>query len=116
MKYLLTLICLTIASGSVQAQFTETGGFKDNNIKINTVTEAKQMRDDSFVVLEGRIEKQIKSEDYLFTDATGSIVVEIDDDDWKGVTVTPQDTVIITGEVDKEFTTTEIDVKTIKIK
>ena len=51
-------------------------------------------------------------EHYLFRDATGEILVEIDDDLFMGRTVTPQTTIRIYGEVDKEaFERTKIDVK-----
>ena len=55
-------------------------------------------------------------ENYVFKDATGSVTIEIDDDDWKGQTVTPQDTVVIKGEVEKDMFKTEIDVDVIEIK
>ena len=51
-------------------------------------------------------------EHYLFRDATGEIVEEIDDKLFMGRNVTPQTTIRIYGEVDKEaFERTKIDVK-----
>lgn len=41
-------------------------------------------RDDQHVQLQGRIVKHLGGEDYEFADATGSIVVEIDDKLWIG--------------------------------
>ncbi|MBQ2016909.1 MAG: NirD/YgiW/YdeI family stress tolerance protein, partial [Alphaproteobacteria bacterium] len=49
-------------------------------------------------------------EKYLFEDATGSITVEIDDDEWRGQTVTPADTVKLYGEVDRGIFKTEIEI------
>ncbi|MDI5434721.1 NirD/YgiW/YdeI family stress tolerance protein, partial [Salmonella enterica subsp. enterica serovar Kentucky] len=40
---------------------------------------------------------------YVFKDATGTINVDIDHKRWNGLTVTPQDTVEIQGEVDKDW-------------
>lgn len=81
-----------------------------------TVAEALQMKDDTAVVLNGQIEKSLGNEKYLFKDATGSVTVEIDDEDWRGLDVTPENVVTIKGEVDKEMFSTEIDVDTIELK
>lgn len=51
-----------------------------------TVAAAKKLPADSKVMLEGVLVKKISSERYLFRDTTGSIEVEIDDDDWRGRT------------------------------
>ena len=80
-----------------------------------TIAEALQMKDDTAVVLNGQIEKSLGNEKYLFKDATGSITVEIDDENWHGLDVTPQDVVRIKGEVHKETFPTEIDLDTIEL-
>ena len=52
-----------------------------------------------------------------FKDATGEIIIEIDDEDWNGNKVTPEDIIVINGEVDKDVNeTTKIDVDTFTIK
>lgn len=81
---------------------------------ITTVVQAKEMRDDSKVTLQGTIIKQLGKEKYLFKDKTGEIIIEIDDDDWRGVTAGPNDLVEIYGEVDKDWNSVEIDVDTIR--
>ena len=91
-------------------------GFQDPGLKTSTVAQALEMSDDTPVVLEGNIEQSLGDEKYMFKDASGSVVVDIDDEDWRGMTVTPQDTVIINGEVDKDFFKTKIDVDSISIK
>lgn len=92
------------------------GGFSGPGPDIVTIQQAKQMRDDAKVVLEGTISRQIGKEKYLFQDATGTIVVEIDDEDWNGLTVSPDDRVQIWGEVDKDWNSVEIDVDRIMKK
>ena len=67
----------------------------------------------TLITLRGYIEKRIKSDKYLFRDSTGTVEIEIDDDDWHGVTVGPQDLVEITGEVDRGWMSVKIDVKRI---
>ena len=76
----------------------------------------KQMKDETFVVLRGKIKQMVGKEKYLFEDQSGSIVVEIDDEDWNGVTVGPEDTVEIRGEVDTHWRKpTDIDVDSVTI-
>lgn len=81
-----------------------------------TVEQAKGLADDTFVVLEGQIVQQLGDEKYTFKDASGTITVEIDDEDWKGVKVQPTDVVVLTGTVDKDFMELEIDVDTVALK
>ena len=90
------------------------GGFEGPGIKTSSVKEALEMKDDEPVVLKGKIEKSLGNEKYQFNDGTGTIVVEIDDDEWNGLTVKPEMTVQISGEIDKELMQTpEVDVEAI---
>lgn len=97
-------------SGQALAQNANQGGFVGPTIAPVTVADAKNLRDDTAVVMVGKIDKNLGGDKYNFTDATGSITVEIDGDDWNGVNATTADTIEIHGEVDKEFTKLEIDV------
>lgn len=88
------------------------GGFNGPaapNLKV-TVEEAKKLSDETPVILTGKIEQSLGNEKYQFSDSTGTITIEIDNDDWNGVTVTPQDTIEIHGEIDKGFTKLEVEV------
>ena len=89
------------------------GGFVQGDMQISTVKEAMDMKDDSMVSLKGNIEKQIKKDKYMFKDSTGSMVVEIDKKVWNGQTVSPADTVILTGEIDKDFSKAKLEVDTL---
>lgn len=91
------------------------GGFNGPNVTETTVAKAKEQSDDTWVVLTGKVTKQIGDELYVFEDSTGSINVDIDNKIWRGQTVTPENTVKIEGEVDKNWDRTEIDVKKITI-
>ena len=94
------------------------GGFAGPGagVSATTVAEALKLRDDSFVTLRGRIVAGLGDEKYVFQDATGSVTVEIDDDEWRGITVTPETTIEITGELDKEFfEAPKIDVKSFRV-
>lgn len=94
------------------------GGFvSDNNSReIVTVTALEDLKDDTYVVLQGTITEKIGNEKYTFKDNTGTVQIEIDDDDWNGLTVKPGDVVIIEGELDKSWTEpTEVDVDIIRL-
>ncbi|MDE1482825.1 YgiW/YdeI family stress tolerance OB fold protein [Xenorhabdus bovienii] len=91
------------------------GGFKGPAPDLTSVAQAKSLRDDAWVVLEGSIVKQVGHELYEFRDNSGSVYVDIDDKRWLGQAVTPADKIRIEGEVDKDWNSVEIDVKTIRV-
>ncbi len=86
------------------------GGFVGSTENIVTIKQVKEMRDDVPVIVQGNIVQRMGGEKYLFEDKTGSITVEIDNEDWRGQTVSPSDTVKLYGEVDAGLFKTEIDV------
>ena len=95
------------------------GGFVDNasqSASALTIEEAKKLRDDSPVQLQGNIVRALGDEKYTFRDASGEIVVEIDNDVWRGVTVGPGDKVEIRGEIDKDFPGFPVEIEVDAIK
>lgn len=111
------LLSITVASanfdGPTAPAATATnakGGFVSGAETIVTVKQVNEMRDDVPVIVRGNIVQRMGDEKYLFEDTTGSISVEIDEDNWRGQTVTPSDTVKLYGEVDRGLFSTEIDV------
>ena len=62
------------------------GGFVSGAETIVTVKQVNEMRDDVPVIIQGKIIQRMGDEKYLFEDSTGSITVEIDDDNWRGQT------------------------------
>lgn len=118
-----TMLALgTTAAFAQQGGFTgpsatstnQVGGFTGPKSNITTVAQAKQMRDDTKVTLRGNIVQSLGKEKYLFKDSTGEITIEIDHEDWRGVTVGPNDLVEIYGEVDKDWNSVEIDVDVVR--
>jgi uncharacterized protein (TIGR00156 family) len=106
-------VCLMMAVLSSASVFGQ--GYQGPGLPPVTVQEAKSLRDDSPVVLRGKIERFLGDEKYTFTDDSGSIIIEIDNRLWKGLSVDQNDTVEITGEVDKDFTRTKVEASSIKI-
>lgn len=90
-------------------------GFKSNIINPDTVKAALEARDDSYVTLTGNIIEQVGNELYTFRDETGQIVVEIENDDWHGMNVTPETKVVIQGEVDQGWKTVKVDVERMRL-
>ena len=81
---------------------------------ISIPTKSVSYNSSPFFPYKGKIEKALGNEKYQFNDGTGTIVVEIDDDEWNGLTVKPEMTVQISGEIDKELMQTpEVDVEAI---
>ncbi|MDR2782455.1 MAG: NirD/YgiW/YdeI family stress tolerance protein [Treponema sp.] len=112
MKRNLTFLIILLLSAGLSVEAQE--GFTGPGLTPVTVEKARSLRDDSPVVLRGNIVKFLGDEEYLFSDDTGTITVEIDNKLWRGISVSPNDPVEITGEIDKDFTHIKIDASGIK--
>lgn len=88
-------------------------GFFDESNAVKSVKDIANAADDSFVMIEGKITKQVGKNDFIFQDATGEIEVEVSKRAWQGQSISPTDTVEIRGKVDKEWNKTEVEVKQI---
>ncbi len=120
-KISVSVLMAVLAIGSASAEFqgpdapqavatNPKGGFVSGAETIVTIKQVNEMRDDVPVIVKGKIVQRMGDEKYLFEDGTGSITVEIDDDSWRGQTISPNDTVKMYGEVDRGIFTTEIDI------
>lgn len=93
-------------------------GSSSERLQNFSVATVKEQADGTFVGVIGFITEQLEGEDdkYLFKDARSNdtIVVEINDDKWRGLVVTPEDQVRIVGKVDKDDDKVEIEVRTIR--
>ena len=100
--------------GAQNVQQTQQGGFSGPSASLTTVDKVKSMSDDAWVMLQGNIEQRVGDDTYTFSDATGTLTVEIDHKRWNGQTITPKDKVQLEGKVDKEWSKLEVDVKNLK--
>ena len=94
------------------------GGFVEDTAtdQYTKAVDVENLHDEAFVTLKGKIVTRVGHEKYSFQDASGTIIVEIDDDDWRGLSVSATDTVILEGEVDKHFMKpTEVEVDNIML-
>lgn len=114
MKFVLPLLALFATSFAVNAD--QSGGFKGpDGVKLVTAAEAAQLRDDVYVKVVGYITKSLGDEKYEFRDDSGTLVIEIDDEDWRGLEVTPESKVELIGEIDKDWRKVELDVDRINL-
>jgi uncharacterized protein (TIGR00156 family) len=108
-----TLLLLVIAVVPLTAR---AGFVGPSEQAIMSVSEVRQLGDDKAVVMKGSIEKHLSKDKYQFVDGTGRVVVEIDGEEWRGQNVTPNDTVIIIGETEKDlFSDPLVDVNSVEV-
>lgn len=115
MKKILIGLGLALAS-SVTVADNAAGGFSGPDaLKVVTVAEALDMRDDSAVKLQGLILRSLGDEKYEFKDDSGTMTIEIDSDDWGGVKASPDVKVELIGEIDKDLLKTTLDVDAVRL-
>lgn len=115
----LVMSLLFVTNASAQ-QNSMGGGFKgpsaeDNLNTVQDILDATWLSDGTYVTVVGKITMSLGNELYTFTDSTGSMTIEIDDDEWRGQTVTPDHTIKIKGEIDKNDSDSAVDVESIEI-
>lgn len=109
MKKLFLASFLIASTAVAQAQFTGGTATTTEDVVLvspfvtSNISAVRQMPNDTYVTVEGNIVQQQgrDKEKYLFKDATGEILVEIDDKLWKGQAITPETKVRILGELDQ---------------
>jgi len=115
---LLTVLALAPLCGAMAGS-----GMQNNNMNNQmmqnqptywSVMEVVSLPDNSPVTMRGRITKNMGENVYLFEDSSGTIMLEIDEEDWNGKTVRVDDIVTVYGNVDKGSDYTEIDVTSIE--
>lgn len=125
MRAVLSLLLLGLLALPAHAAFQGPGaktseGFKGPTvgIEVTTVKQALDSKDDAAVLLTGQItgRKAGSDDKYVFKDATGEITVDIDRKVFAGQSVTPENTVRLSGKVDKDLMKpAKIDVKVLEI-
>ncbi|MCY1179985.1 Bacterial OB fold (BOF) protein [compost metagenome] len=119
LRHLSLLAATTLFSAvTIAAGYTGPGSDapRPASAQVTTVKAAEAAADDTPVVLEGTVSKRIRGEHYEFKDATGSIRVEIDDEDWpSGAQVSDSTKVRLVGEVDNDRDGREIDVDRVEL-
>ena len=93
----------------VLAVNAQQGGFRGQS-NVSTVAEALTFRDDTPVILRGNIVRALGNKRYLFSDSTGTITIEIERKVWGSISVDENDMVEISGEIDRDWNSIEVEV------
>ncbi|MBT8767806.1 NirD/YgiW/YdeI family stress tolerance protein [Metapseudomonas boanensis] len=106
-RYLALLTAPLFSTAVLASSYTGPGAAA----QISTVAAALEAADDAPVVLQGQIVRRLKGDIYEFKDVSGTIKVEIDDEDWPPQAIDDKATVKLTGEVDRDLMGREVDVE-----
>ena len=96
-RSLIAALSIAAAALSFPASAQYTGPADAPASKVSAILE--NPKDDQDVVVQGRLLRKLGDEKYMFSDGSGEIVVEIDDDDFQGA-VDEKTVVELHGEVD----------------
>lgn len=109
------ILAASLFVAPASAQYTGPSG--NGSSKLTKVAEIlENPRDDADVTVQGQLLRKVGDEEYVFSDGTGEIVVEIDDDDFPNQPVDETTTVQLIGEVDtSRRRPPEIDVEKVRI-
>ena len=110
-RYLALLLAPLFSTAALAAGYTGPGAQP-----VTTVAAASEAADDTPVQLQGFVTKKINNDDkYEFKDDTGTITVEIDNEDLPATPFNDKTKVKLTGEVEKNLMSREVDVDVVEI-
>lgn len=110
----LAMIAVLPISAAIAGSGMQKNTMKKNNPTYWSVTEIMSLPDNSPVVLHGKITKNMGDNVYVFEDGSGTIMLEIEESDWNGNSVTVDDIVTVYGNLDKGDDYMEVDVTSIQ--
>ncbi|WP_417605216.1 YgiW/YdeI family stress tolerance OB fold protein [Oceanimonas baumannii] len=88
--------------------------YRRDPLPITTVAEARHLADDSRIILSGRIVRRLDDDEFLFSDGTGTIKIEMDDGDWRDLRRHRRSRILIWAEVDRDDDHTELEVERVR--
>ncbi|WP_409261372.1 YgiW/YdeI family stress tolerance OB fold protein [Pseudomonas putida] len=109
-RYLALILAPLFSTAALAAGYTGPGA-----LSVTTVAAAHDAADDTPVVLQGYVTKINNDDKYEFKDNTGTITVEIDDEDLPPTPFNDKTKVKLTGEVEKHLMSREVDVDIVEI-
>ena len=103
---------ITLASLILILSANATAGFVGPNSSEHSspVAQVQTMHDDAWVTMQGHLVEQIGHERYLFSDGAHSVEVEIDNENFRGQQISPDQTVVLKGEVERHGNKVHVDV------
>ncbi|MCL2845631.1 MAG: NirD/YgiW/YdeI family stress tolerance protein [Chitinivibrionia bacterium] len=122
--FLAFLVCFLFVANIYAEGFTGPRGEANHEGmgRVVTASQAQRLRDDTRVILRGKILRSLGNSRYVFSDDSGEITLEIDQEVWHGLSISENDNVEIYGEIDiknqdgrgRNVRTVEVDVKSIR--
>jgi len=119
-KYTALFACCLILSAATTV-FAQQGGFTgpssqgfaggQSQFQNVTVSQLQTVNNKSYVVLTGSITQSLGRNRYTFQDATGQITVEIEQQYWWNLTLSPSDSVEMLVKVENKRNRTEVEAK-----
>ncbi len=91
------------------------GGFVSQSTSVTSVSNVDNRPNDSTIIIEGFIVRNITHNVYEFKDDSGSIRVKIDNDKWNGLNISSDTKIRIEGRVDNHLVQDEINVDKISL-
>ncbi|WP_368879600.1 YgiW/YdeI family stress tolerance OB fold protein [Proteus terrae] len=91
------------------------GGFVSQSTSVTSVSNVDNRPNDSTIIIEGFIVRNITHNVYEFKDDSGSIRVKIDNDKWNGLNISSDTKIRIEGRVDNHLVQNEINVDKISL-
>jgi len=111
-KLILSAMALLFACTTALAGYEGQGAIAP----ATTAAAASAAKDDTPVVLEGVLARQLQADTYEFKDDTGTINVEIDEEGFPaGKRITATTRLRLIGEVDRDWGQVEVDVKRLEM-
>src|SRR5690606_2079426 len=111
-QYILATLVVAAASPTLQAK-SDQALMAEAQKNVVSIAQAHKMKDETGVTVVGQIVKQrsTDSDEFELKDRSGSILIDVDDDDWKVLKLKAGDRVKVWGEVDTHrYNPTDIDV------
>lgn len=91
------------------------GGFTSQASQVMSVSQANDLSNDSYVMMEGYIVRNVSHDLYEFKDDSGVTRVKIDNKKWNGLRVSPNVKIRIEGKVDNNLIQHEINVEKVSL-
>ena len=116
----LAVLALMPVCGAIAGPGMKINNMNNNNTMNNnqptywSVMEVMSLPDNAPVAMRGRITQNMGDSVYIFEDSSGTIMMEIDEEDWNGNTVRVNYIVTVYGNVDKGYNYLEIDVNSVE--
>ncbi|WP_107850591.1 YgiW/YdeI family stress tolerance OB fold protein [Oceanimonas marisflavi] len=88
--------------------------YRRNSLPITTVAEARHLADDSRIILSGHIVRRLDDDEFLFSDGTGTIRIEMDDDDWRRLRRHRRGEILIWAEVERKKRRVKLEIERVR--